>query len=278
MNLSPLALFLGLLGAAAAESDATATNTVMAASDELTCFFAQRSCSRLPSDTADLLRHSNASFRERSAQHRLAKDEIQIGLFFPYRTGVLAAAAVDDDVTWLFDAHDGSVELLEVGVVLIHLLFAAGLFVRAVPESPSRTGVVARHVATGARVEVGHGARRLELGLHEDPPKPQIRAELRRDQEIVPSDHPQAGQDRGILEKRAAVFDLVRQREGLDAELLAEPDPQTPRLLSQNPVSRREAGDLEAPPVEDRFGRWVGQGPYQDRSVFGLKSMPLYSG
>jgi len=69
---------------------------------------------------------------------------------------------------------------------------------------------MAGHVAAIARVEVERTGW-LKLSLHEDASKADARSKLRRDQEVVFSDHPQAGQGGGIFEESPPVLDLVRQ-------------------------------------------------------------------
>ena len=124
-------------------------------------------------------------------------------------TRELAEPAWFGDLTGLFDSHDRTFYYFGLGFAFVILLHAERPFKGPASERISRTGLVAGPVTAFARIEIKRTGR-LELSLHEDPSQPDTGTKLRRDQEVVSADHPQAGQMSGILEESSPELDLVR--------------------------------------------------------------------
>jgi len=104
----------------------------------------------------------------------------------------LAVSAGLCNLAGLFDPHDRTIEYFHLGIEFVLLLLADRPLEGPASERLSRTGPVAGHVAAIARVEVARTVW-LELSLHEDPSKTDTRSKIRRDQEVVFADLPQAG-------------------------------------------------------------------------------------
>jgi hypothetical protein len=121
----------------------------------------------------------------------------------------LAEPAWFGDLTGFFDSHDRTFYYFGLGFAFVILLHAERPFKGPASKRISRTGLVAGPVTAFARIEIKRTGR-LELSLYEDPSQPDTGTKFRRDQEVVFTNHPQAGQMSGILEESSPELDLVR--------------------------------------------------------------------
>jgi len=151
------------------------------------------------------------------------------------RARKLAVPAGLRDHAGFFYPHDRTIEHFRMGFAIVVLLLAERPLKGPASERPSRTGPVAGHVAAIAWVEAGHRTGRLKLRLHKEPSKAHTRPKLRRDQDVVLADHPQASENGAIFEENPPELDLVWQRKGLESKLLLHPDAELSRLRASAP-------------------------------------------
>ena len=93
----------------------------------------------------------------------------------------------------LLDAHNWTFDYFQIGFAFVVFFPAVWPLEDPASKRTLRANLMARHVAAGARVEVDRSGG-LEVGLNENLSQTDARSELRCDQEVVFTDHPQAGQ------------------------------------------------------------------------------------
>ena len=113
--------------------------------------------------------------------------------------------------------------------------------------------------AAGAGIE-GDRACRRQLRLDQQSAQTHAGAELGREQQVVPADAAQAGQDRRVFEERAAGVDAIGHVVRRQAEGGAQPGSQISPNADKLAIAWRR---VIVPPVELGAVAWMGQGEDQ---------------